>query len=479
MFWDEEEDGLDLEELQQRFEAQLREGGVAHYSLAELRHLLEWYLTTEQTDKAYRVLDHAGYLYPDSVELGLWRSWLLYEEERFKEAYVEAMAAFPRLPLTQEVYEHLIQVCLAAEKMDTAAYIFEVWWDEAPEAAQRGQAAATLAEAYQRLRQPTQAIPILWRGWEADPSRSRYFVQRLVSAYWQSGQIPQGVQAFWMRIWEHPEEAVLWIGLGQLYTEKMAWSQAQQALQQAEILLEAQEEESAGTWAILYRARALLAEACGQEFEAFRAWLQVREYAPRHLQTLSRILDFYMRWQEWQAGEVYLRQLRHLAPRSPVLQCKIADFLWATQRIPEAVPYYRGLLRSKKYAPHATNRLFQAYFQLRDAEALYKLTQYVKRHLSIPDTLWLSWIAEAFQAQQANYAFFLAAFALRLRRRAAPQLYYWHAALALHKNLVREAVVSLEQALLADPKGLSLFYQAAPVPLPLPVQSLLRRYAAS
>ncbi|GIV25814.1 MAG: hypothetical protein KatS3mg026_1506 [Bacteroidia bacterium] len=159
-----EEDGIDVEGLRQQFEAERAAGRLGYFSLAELEHLLEWYLFHRLYPQAYEVIQHAASLYQDAPEVPFWRSRVAFERERYAEAYLHAMAALEKILLTAEVYNHFIEVCMAAERVDSALYVFDLWWEEAPTPAEKARAAAFLAEELLVRKQAEEAIPILWQG---------------------------------------------------------------------------------------------------------------------------------------------------------------------------------------------------------------------------------------------------------------------------------------------------------------------------
>ncbi|MCX7606287.1 MAG: hypothetical protein N2170_03340 [Bacteroidia bacterium] len=478
MFWH-EEDGVDVEGLRQQFERQQREGKPGYYSQAELEHLLEWYLEHRRTDRARQVVDHAAYLYPWCSRVSFWRSRVAYEEGRFLEAYVHGMVAFREMEPSHELYEYLLEVCMAANRSEAAVRVLEAWWEQASTLDERSRAAAFLAEEYIARGQWRRAIPFLWRGWAVDERERLYFPFRLASAYRHAQLVEQGLYVFEERLWEQPMNVGLWLGLARLYLYKHAYVQAGQALHQVELLLQVREEEASAYWGALYRLWGMWYELHGKEAEAFRAWLQARHYQPHHIQVLSRLISYYQRWGEVEAAEPYLRRLYERAAHLPMARRQIADFLWAAGRAEESLVYYRSLLGRPSHRTFALGRLFSGYFRLRKARVLRRLLRYASLHFRDEPEAWLHWIREAYHAKQIGLAYLLAEHGLRIHQgRLSPSFYYWHAAVALRQGYVKRALYSLEQALIALPQGVSLFHELVGegTPLPHSVDFLLKRY---
>lgn len=479
MFW-QDEDGVDVEGLRRQFEREQREGIQGYYSQAELEQLLEWYLARQQYKEAQQVIGHAAYLYPTSQRLLIWKSRLAYEKGHYTEAYVHGMAAFHSIEMSSELYEHLVETCMAAEHVEAAMQVLDAWWEEAPSNQERSRSAAFLAEELIGRGRLVEAIPLLWRGWEVDPENRLYFPFRLVTVYRQAGLLAEGIHAFQAYLWQYPEEVGLWLGLARLYIDKCAYAQAAQALKQAEQLLAAEEIERNTHWGSLYRLWARYYEEQKQEAAAFRAWLQAREYTPYHPQVLTRLLAYYQRWEEWDAAEAYVHRLQEKAPHFPSVRWQIAEYLWTRDRIEEALPYYQTLLSLQGYFSQATAKLLMGYFRLRRFRPLWRLLRKLVQRHRADFVQWQYWIKESFRAGHFVLAYLLTKYVLRIHRYKVPSsLYYWHAALALRHGQLTPALHSLEQALLSCPTGVGLFYQLTQDQLPFspPIQYLLSQYA--
>jgi len=474
-----EEDGIDVEGLRQQFEAERAAGSLGYFSLAELEHLLGWYLGRRLYPQAYEVIEHTASLYPDAPEVPFWRSRVAFERERYAEAYLHAMAALEKIPLTAEVYNHLIEVCMVVERVDSALHLFALWWEEAPTTAEKARAAAFLTEELLARGYTEVAIPLLWQGWTVYPARRLYFVARLAKAYQQSQRVAEGLQAFFARLWEQASDFSLWLGLARLYLAKHSYAQVVQALEQARLLLEATENDSDTAWGTLYRLWAQYYEALGQPFEAYRAWLQAREHLPYHPEVLLRLVAYYHQNGQWEAAEPYLQRLYQKAHYLAGTRWHLARHLHHTGHYQEASLYYRTLLRHPHYGPEAAYHLLRLYLETQQLDRLKKhLDSLLNRYGEAP-ALWLSWARRAYQDKLERLAYLLLE-NLRRKKGGFPtaSLYYWHAALALNRGHLEQAAHSLEQALLLAPDQARLFTELTQgqTSLPLPLSWLLRQY---
>lgn len=474
-----EEDGIDVEGLRQQFEAERAAGSLGYFSLAELEHLLDWYLFHRLYPQAYEVIQHATALYPDAVEVPFWRSRVAFEQERYAEAYLHAMAALEKMPLTAEVYNHFIEVCMAVERVDSALHLFALWWEEAPTPTEKARAAAFLTEELLAHGYPAVAIPLLWQGWEVCPARRLYFVARLTAAYKRSSRLEEGLQAFFSHLWDHAPDLSLWLGLARLYLSKHSYAQVVQALEQARLLLEATENDHHVAWGTLYRLWAQYYEEIGQSFEAYRAWLQAREYLPYHPQVLLRLVAHYQENGRWEAAEPYLQRLHQKAPYLARTRWYLARHLHHAGQYKDASLYYRSLLHHHHYGPEAAYYLFRLYLETQRFDRLKKhLNEMLSRYGEAP-TPWLYWVRRAYEEKFEGLAYFLLESLLRQKKGLeTASLYYWHAALALSRGHLERAVHSLEQALLLAPGQVTLFTDLTKelAPLPLPISWLLRHY---
>lgn len=241
MFWH-DEDEVDIEGLRERYESESRMGKLGYYSQGELKELFDWYMESSDFSAARSVIEHATYLYPDWIQPRWWRSLIAYEEGRHLEAYVQGLQAFEQMPLSAEVYEHLVEVSVAIGRLDVASWIFELWWDEAQTNREKSWGAQLLAETLLFHQNPASAIPFLWKAWRfASLKRQLVITRYLALAYRQIGQLEAGLHAFYKEIWEYPSAPSLWLGLARLYLDKLAYSQTLQALREAQHLLESQE----------------------------------------------------------------------------------------------------------------------------------------------------------------------------------------------------------------------------------------------
>lgn len=474
-----EEDGIDVEGLRQQFEAERAAGRLGYFSLAELEHLLEWYLFHRLYPQAYEVIQHAASLYQDAPEVPFWRSRVAFERERYAEAYLHAMAALEKILLTAEVYNHFIEVCMAAERVDSALYVFDLWWEEAPTPAEKARAAAFLAEELLVRKQAEEAIPILWQGWAVYPARRLYFAAQLAKAYQQSQRESEGLQAFFARLWDHPSDVSLWLGLARLYLVKGSYAQGVQALEQARLLLEATENDSDTAWGTLYRLWAQYYEAIGQPFQAYRAWLQAREHLPYHPQVLGRLVAYYQENGLWEAAEPYLQRLHQKAPHWAQTRWHLARHLHHTGQYKDASSYYQTLLHHPQYGPEATYHLLRLYLETHRVDRLKKLLDKLLSRYGKTPTPWLYWVKRAYQEKLEGLAYLLLESLLRKKKKLdTASLYYWHAALALSRGQVEGAAHSLEQALLLAPAEATLFTELTQKlgSLPLPISWLLRQY---
>lgn len=478
MFW-QDEDGVDVEGLLRRFESENRAGRLGYYSQGELQELFDWYFAEENTHALRQVIDHATYLYPDWVQVIWWRSRLAYEEERYLEAYVQGLRAFEELPLSSEVYEHLIAVSVAVGRLDTARWIWELWRDEPHSSEKQVWGARVFAETCFAYQQWEGAIPILWQAWQMASAQHELSLIRLLTyAYRKSGRYDIALHEFHRAIWESPERAALWLGLAQIYFHKMGYAQARQALIQSEMLLSVLDEPPSALLAELYSLRAQIEEAYGNSEMALWAWLWAREYAPHRPSILMRLFEYQRQRGEKDSAYYYLEKLHRYAMHLPRVRQLIADFYWDEKRYGQAIVYYQSLLPHKGYRVYAIGRAMLSALRLRDVSVLKKLIRRSRQLYGDAANVWLMWVQLAFAEREYAFALFLTEQLLRLRMRMPAAAYYWHAALAARQRQYDLALHSLEIGLLANPKELSLFQQAtSDLLLPKPFHVLIQRYS--
>lgn len=478
MFWY-EEDEIDVEGLRQRFEGEWQAGRLTYYSQSELKELFEWYMEESRFSAARLLIDHASYLYPDWEQVKWWRSRIAYEEERYLEAYVQGMEAFERMPLTPEVYEHLIEVSLAAGRGEAAEWLFELWWEETESGAARSWGARLLAEGYLFRGEWEKAIPYLWKGWSvASPPRQMTFIQYLVGAYRRSEKLHEGLHAFSQQLWESPLEPTLWLGLARLFLSKFAYNQAAQALHQAASLLESTEEPEDRWMGELHILWALWHEAQGHREEAFRSWLWARHYLPRKAIILSHLVLHYQRLGDLQSARRYVESLYKYGLHSPRIRRQIADFHWEEGSYVRAIFQYRTLIKHEKHRIHALGRLMVSLIKVREFSRLRGVLRYAMRHMARTPQAWLEWVEMAFAAGEHAFALHLLERAFRLKGLVLPAAaFYWHAALLVYQRQYDAALVSLELALLTDSTQVELFHRLTEgLSLPHPFRVLLHRY---
>jgi len=478
MFWD-EEDEVDVEGLRQRFERESQADALGYYSQNELQELFDWYLESNAPQSMRTVIEHASYLYPEWIQVEWWRSLLAYEEERYMEAYVHGMRAFEHLPLTKEVYEHLVEVSLTVGRTEVAQALLEQWWDEASSDNQRAWGAMIIGEVLLLRDAPEAALPYLWRGWTVASGKRELTILRLLAqAYRRSGRYDEGVHAFHRRLWIEPTRVSLWLGLARMYLYKYAYAQANQALNEAETLLNASEMDASLFRAELHKLRAQWYEAFQRWDEAFRQWLWVRHYQPNHPFTLSKLLEYYQRIGDREAAERYVERLYKYGIHLWRVRQQIADFHWEEGRYDQAMLYYRTLLGHPVYRAHALGRLLLGAVKVRDKRTLQRALRYGQKHFAHRPTVWLGWVEMAFRMGYHVFALSLLEYAFKQKDFRPPaRAFYWHAALSVLTRRYEAGLLSLELALIADRSQLSFFYELIQGSyLPVPYRRLIQRY---
>lgn len=479
MFWD-DEDGVDVESLRERFEQEWRAGVPGYYSQSELEELFDWYMDSEDYSAARPVIDHAAYLYPDWAQVIWWRSLLAYEEERYLEAYVLGMQALEVLPLSAALYEHLVEVSLTVGRPEAAYELFEQWWESSTTDAQRAWGARVIGEILLFRGEAGTAIPFLWRGWTvAPPKRELILLRLLTRVYHHTRRHEEGLHAFYQKLWSQPERISLWLGLARLYLYKLAYPQVRQALQEAARLLDAQDREMPAHHVELHTLHALYYEAYQQRDEAFREWLRARHYQPGNPHILSRILTYYQEVGDRESAHFYVERLYRHGMHLWQVRRQIADFHWGEGRYDQAVLYYRTLLGHPGHRRHALGRIMLGALTMREPSTLRRALRYAHRYFPEDPQAWLDWVEAAFRAGHKAFALYLLEYALKLKSfMPPPGAFYWHAALSIHARRYEAGLLSLEIALLADPARVKLFYELTRgLSLPTPYRSLLHRYS--
>ncbi|MCX7651469.1 MAG: hypothetical protein N2200_01175 [Bacteroidia bacterium] len=478
MFWH-DEDEVDIEGLRERYESEDRAGKLGYYAQSELKELFDWYMDCEDFQAARTVIEHATYLYPDWAQPLWWRSLLAYAEGRNLEAYVQGMQAFEQMALSAEVYEHLVEVSVAAGRSDVASWLFELWWDEASEDAEKSWGAQLLAEILLLHGIPEAAISFFWTSWRLAPSKQKLTITRnLALAYKTMGKYDAGIHAFHKELWEYPTEPSLWLGLVRLYLYKLSYAQALQALQEAEQLLETHTLNSPILYAELYSLKALWHEAHHQSNEAYRAWLWARHYKPTKPYIMSKLLGYYLSQNDLDGAQLYAEKLCKVGLHIPQVRKQIADYYWQRRQYDQATMHYRTLIKHPKHRINAIGRLFVGALITRDIGTLQKLLRYGAKHFAQQPSAWLHWIEAVFSAGYKVFALRLVEYALRLSdfKPSAP-IFYWHAALSVQNRAYDAALISLELALISAPTQVELFLKLTQgIALPTPFYSLLRRY---
>ncbi|MCX8112943.1 MAG: hypothetical protein N3E49_07110 [Bacteroidia bacterium] len=478
MFWN-ENDEVDIEALCQRFEMEWKKEALGYYGQGELGELFEWYLESENYAAAQIVLEHANYLYPEWIQPQWWRSLLAYRQERYLEAYVQGMKAFEQLPLTSEIYQHLIEVCLAARRLEEAHELLELWWDENPDDRRRSWGAWFLGEALFHQGDLSAAIPVLWRAWGvAIPRQELRIVRLLTGAYIHSGNCAEGIHAFQRKLWIEPTRFSLWLGLARLYLHKLAYAQARQALQEAEPLLAAEEDIPASAHAEYHKLWAIWYESHGDLNGAFREWLRARHYQPTQPYILSKLLEHYQRMGDEVAMRSYVERLYQYGMHRARVRRQIADFHWLEGRYDQATLYYQTLLPHRKERRYAIERILLGALHLRDFRMLRKAITYGSRHFSDQPDVWIQWVRSLFLAGYKMFALRLLEHFLKMRDASVPAaVFYWYAALSVHNKRYEAGLLSLEVALLANPAQVKLFHTLTQgAMLPLSYWKLLHRY---
>lgn len=478
MFWD-DEDGVDVESLRERFEQEWRAGVPGYYSQGELEELFDWYMEAGDYAAVRPVIDHAAYLYPDWGQVLWWRSLLAYEEERYLEAYVLGMRALEVLPLSAALYEHLVEVSLLTGRTEAAYELFEQWWDAATKESQRAWGARVLGEILLLREEAEAAIPFLWQGWSITPQKWELsFLRLLTKAYHRIRHYEEGLHAFHSRLWEQPERPGLWLGLARLYLYKHAYSQARQALQEAVRLIDTHDEEMSAHHAALHMLLALYHEAHRQPEEAFRHWLWARHHQPENPHILCKIMAHYQQTGDMESAHFYAERLARYGMHLWQVRRQIADLHWGEGQYDQALPHYRTLLGHPRHRGHALGRILLGALKIHDISTLRRALRYAKRYFLGDAQAWLSWVEAAFNTGHKAFALYLLEYALKLRDFSPPpRAFYWHAALSLHTRRYEAGLMSLEIALLAAPAGVRLFYDLTRgLPLPTSYRRLLHRY---
>lgn len=478
MFWH-EEDEVDVETLRERFESEWRRGELGYFSQGELQELFDWYVEEENYPAARSVIEHADYLYPNWAQVEWWRSILAYQEERYLEAYVQGMRAFEQLPLNEEVYQHLIEICLAVGRTDQAMWILELWWDEFPQERKRVWASRFLAEGLLYRNELALAAAVLWRAWEvASSAQEMRLVRLLVSTYRRAKEYEKGIRAFETRLWETPMRVPLWLGLARLYLEKFAYAQALQALEQAELLLSTEEKVSNAWHAEFYILRALWHEAHGHREEAFRAWLWARHYQPQNPIILSKLLEHYLQLGDEVAIQAYIERLHRTGMHLPQVRRQIADYYQRREEYDQALLYYKSLLASKKERPYALGQIFLAALRKGDASTLRQALRYAVRYFPNRPEVWSRWVKAMFEAGYKAFALRFIEYAMKMEDFIpSAAIYYWHALLSVHNRQYEAGLISLELGLLRSPSQVKFFLEGVRgLFLPSAYQRLLNRY---